>query len=93
LRQEVIGVCGHRRCEARSYVVTRSAGELVRVHLNNGRMDITVGLGHWARSGAKGILATPTRTALSMRDGTRLNEPFSANDLYQRYQELAGAAQ
>jgi hypothetical protein len=67
------------------YAVTRSTGQLVHAQLYNGWMDITVGLGRQARSSAKGILSSPTRTAISMRDGTRLNEPVSANDLYQRY--------
>jgi len=67
------------------YVVTRDTGELVRAQLNNGWMDLTVGLGHRARSSAKGIMASPTKTALSLRDGTRLNEPVSKTDLYQRY--------
>ncbi len=67
------------------YIVTRNTGELVRAQLYNGWMDLTVGLGHRARSSAQGILASPSRTALSMRDGTKLAEPVSATDLYQRY--------
>jgi hypothetical protein len=67
------------------YVVTRQTGELVRAQLYNGWMDITVGLGHRKRVSAHGILASPAGTALSMRDGTVLKEPVSANDLYQRY--------
>ncbi len=67
------------------YVVTRETGELVRAQLYNGWMDLTVGLGHRARSGAHGILASPTQNALSLRDGTVLKEPVSANDLYQRF--------
>lgn len=67
------------------YVVTRNTGDLVRAQLYNGWMDITVGLGQRARSSAHGILASPSGSALSMRDGTVLKEPVSANDLYQRY--------
>jgi hypothetical protein len=67
------------------YIITRNTGELVRAQLNNGWMDVTVGLGHRARSSAQGIMASPSRSALSMRDGTRLNEPVSTTDLYQRY--------
>jgi von Willebrand factor type D domain len=67
------------------YALSRSNGDLVRAQLYNGWMDIAVGLGHRARASAKGILASPSRTVLSMRDGTQLKEPVSANDLYQRY--------
>jgi hypothetical protein len=67
------------------YVLTRSNGDLVRAQLNNGWMDITVGLGRRARSSTHGILASPTGSALSMRDGTVLKEPVSGDDLYQRY--------
>jgi hypothetical protein len=67
------------------YAVTRNTGELVRAQLNNGWMDLTVGLGHRARSSAHGIMASPTKTALSLRDGTMLKAPFSADDLYQRF--------
>lgn len=67
------------------YIITRNTGELVRAQLNNGWMDVTVGLGHRARSSAQGIMASPSRSALSMRDGTKLIEPVSTTDLYQRY--------
>jgi hypothetical protein len=67
------------------YVLTSATGDLVRAQLYNGWMDITVGLGHRARAIAKGILASPSGSALSLRDGTKLTEPVSADDLYQRY--------
>ena len=67
------------------YVVSRETGELVRAQLNNGWMDLTVGLGHRARSVAHGIMASPTQNALSLRDGTVLKEPVSTSDLYQRF--------
>jgi len=67
------------------YVVSRDTGELLRAQLYDGWMDIEVGLGHRPRSSARGILASPSRTALQMRDGTTLAEPVSTNDLYQRY--------
>ena len=67
------------------YVVSRETGEMLRVQLYNGWMDIMVGLGHRARSSAHGLMASPSKTALSLRDGTVLKEPVSANDLYQRF--------
>ena len=67
------------------YVVSRQTGELVRAQLYNGWMDLMVGLGHRTRSSAHGIMASPSKTALSLRDGTVLKEPVSANDLYQRF--------
>jgi hypothetical protein len=67
------------------YVVTRDTGEMVRAQLYNGWMDLTVGLGHRPRSSAHGILASPSATALSLRDGTVLKEPVSTADLYQRF--------
>ena len=67
------------------YVVARESGEMVRAQLYGGWMNIEVGLGHRARSTAHGILASPGRTTLQMRDGTTLAQPVSASDLYQRY--------
>jgi hypothetical protein len=67
------------------YVVSRQTGELVRAQLYNGWMDLTVGLGHRPRASTHGILASPTQRALSLRDGTVLNEPVSFDDLYQRF--------
>ena len=67
------------------YAVTRSTGEAVRADLYNGWMNITVGLGRRSRSSAHGILASPTRMALSTATGEELKEPVSADDLYRRY--------
>jgi hypothetical protein len=67
------------------YAVSRANGDMMRTQLYNGWMDIEVGLGHRARTAAKGILASPSGKALELRDGTKLTEPLSANDLYQRY--------
>jgi hypothetical protein len=68
-----------------SYVVTKSSGEMVRADLNDGWINVSVGLGHRTRSSAHGILASPTGKALSMADGSELKEPVSAADLYKRY--------
>lgn len=68
-----------------SYAAVMGSGEMVRADLYGGWMNITVGLGQRRRASAKGILASPTHTALAIRNGPQLQEPVSAGDLYQRY--------
>ena len=67
------------------YAVTSETGDLVSATLYNGYMNLGVGLGQRARSSAHGILASPSQTALSLRDGTVLKEPVSLNDLNVRF--------
>ena len=68
-----------------AYAVTSETGDLVSATLYNGYMNLEVGLGKRARSTAHGIMASPSQTALSLRDGTVLKEPVSLNDLNVRF--------
>jgi hypothetical protein len=67
------------------YIIARPSGELVRAQLYNGWMDLTVGLGHRARSSARGLLSSLAGGSLALRNGTVVAQPVATNDLYQRF--------
>jgi hypothetical protein len=74
-----------------SYVFTRPDGENVRADLNNGWIDVSVGLGRARVALVHGLLGNVNGNTepfeLATRQGVVLSEPVSFAALYQRYGE------
>ena len=70
------------------YVIRRQTGETVRAELNNGWINVSVGLGRPPRGSVHGLLGNANGAAfddIAARDGTVLTQPVSFADLYHRY--------
>jgi hypothetical protein len=68
------------------YLVRGPHGDSMRAQVNDGWIDVTVGLGRWP-SKVRGLLANANGRVnqLETRDGEVLTEPLSFKDLYYRY--------
>jgi hypothetical protein len=77
-----------------TYVVTDQTGNSVRAVLNPGWIDVFVGLGRWPTT-VTGLLANAENNVnkIAARDGTVLTNPFSFDELYNRYGESWRVAQ
>jgi hypothetical protein len=69
-----------------AYLIRGQDGESVRAQINNGWIDVDVGLGRWPAK-VRGLLANADGDVhrLATRDGTVLRTPLSFKDLYYRY--------
>jgi hypothetical protein len=69
-----------------AYLIRGQHGDSVRATVNNGWIDVQVGLGRWP-SGVRGLLANPHGNVneLATREGTVLPVPVSFQDMYHRY--------
>jgi hypothetical protein len=72
------------------YVIARQGGEAVEAALNDGWIDVSVGLGHSSQA-VRGLLGNnngDTADDIWLRNGARaLAQPVSFEDLYRRYGE------
>jgi hypothetical protein len=70
------------------YIITDPSGDSVSAVVNPTWIDVSVGLGHWPAK-VSGLLANADGNVnkIAARDGTVLTNPFSFEDLYQRYSE------
>ncbi len=70
------------------YTITDPSGDSVRAVVNPTWIDVTVGLGQWPAK-VSGLLANADGNVnkIATRDGAVLTNPFSFEDLYQRYGE------
>jgi hypothetical protein len=71
-----------------TYVITDQTGNSVRAVLHPSWIDVFVGLGRWPTT-VTGLLANVENNVnkIATRDGTVLTNPFSFDELYQRYGE------
>jgi hypothetical protein len=68
------------------YVIRRKGGDIVRVQVNNGWIDLSVGAAPQAT--VRGLLGNAngnTGDDIALRNGTVLTQPVRFNDLYGRY--------
>ncbi|WP_117211996.1 VWD domain-containing protein [Allorhizocola rhizosphaerae] len=70
------------------YFVSDQTGNSIRVTVNSGYIDMSVGLGTWPVR-VRGLLGNPDNKpdALEARDGTRFTVPISFEDLYRKFGE------
>jgi len=70
------------------YVISGQGGETVQAELQNGWIDVSVGLGHQPQAKVHGLLGDAsgsTADDIATRNGTVLTQPVSFADLYHRY--------
>jgi hypothetical protein len=68
------------------YIITDQSHDTVRAEVNDGWINVSVGLGHWPAK-VRGLLANANGNVnqIESRDGMVLTNPFPFEDLYHRY--------